>query len=211
MMENVCQGEFEKGITSYIEREKYLLLKEIKIAVLGAGGLGSNCAFNLARCGFSKFVLIDFDIVEPSNLNRQFYFLKQIGKPKVEALKKNLLQINPAIEVETLNTKIQSKEDLKAFDDFDAIIEAFDQAKYKKMTAEYFMKRKNLLVTASGIAGYGNSDRIKVRKISETFYMVGDMISESNEKNPPFSPCVNIAAAKQADIVLNFFLTPDSK
>ncbi|MDY0131537.1 MAG: sulfur carrier protein ThiS adenylyltransferase ThiF [Desulforegulaceae bacterium] len=203
-MEKVI-NEFEKGILTYLGSEKYFFLKEIKIAVLGAGGLGSNCAFNLVRCGFTKFVLIDFDIVEPSNLNRQFYFLNQCGKPKVEALKENLLKINPDLEIETFCQKIESKNDLKTFDDCDAIIEAFDNSFYKKITAEYFMKRRNLLVSASGISGFGNSDRIKVKKISETFYIVGDFVSESNEKTPPFSPCVNIAAAKQADIVFEFF------
>ena len=68
-------------------------LRDSIIGIAGAGGLGSNVAISLSRAGIGKLIISDFDIIEPSNLNRQQYFIEQIGKPKVIALKENLMRI----------------------------------------------------------------------------------------------------------------------
>ena len=65
------------------------------MAVAGLGGLGSNIAVSLARLGVGHLHLIDFDRVDVTNLNRQQYFADQVGMPKTEALRENLLRINP--------------------------------------------------------------------------------------------------------------------
>lgn len=65
---------FVEGLGRYFSGEQLERIRRVKVGIAGAGGLGSNCAFNLVRSGFSDFVICDFDIVEPSNLNRQFYF-----------------------------------------------------------------------------------------------------------------------------------------
>jgi sulfur carrier protein ThiS adenylyltransferase len=197
--------EFEKGIISHIGKDKHSFIKTRKIGIAGAGGLGSNCAFNLVRCGFEKFVIIDHDKIEFSNLNRQFYFSDQVGRYKVDALEDNLKRINPAVQVDSYLEKILRKEDFRCFENCDAIVEAFDSPEYKKMIVEKFIGSGILLVAASGIAGCGNSDNIRIKKIKDSFYLVGDMVSEAGVSLPPFSPCTNIAAAKQADIVYNYF------
>ena len=74
----------------------------MKIGIAGAGGLGSNVALNLVRSGIDAFRIVDFDCVEASNLNRQFYFRDQIGRPKVEALRENLQRIRPEVEVDAI-------------------------------------------------------------------------------------------------------------
>ena len=74
-------------------------IQSVKIGIAGAGGLGSNCAFNLTRVGFKNFKIVDFDVIEYSNLNRQFFFYGQVGMKKIDALKVNLLLINPDISV----------------------------------------------------------------------------------------------------------------
>lgn len=198
-------NQFEKGVISYLGEEKFRKITGVKTGIAGAGGLGSNCAFNLVRCGFKKFRIADYDHVEFSNLNRQFYFGEQVGKLKTESLKENLLRINPDLEIEVINKKIQSKSDLKVFDDCNCIVEAFDKSCFKKMIVEYFMPKPHLLVAGSGLAGTGNSDAIKVRKIKDNFFVVGDMVSGVGKDLPPFSPCTNIAAAKQADIIFSYF------
>lgn len=199
-------NSFEKGILEYLDEEALFFIGKQKIGILGAGGLGSNSAFNLARCGFKKFMIVDFDIVAASNLNRQFYFFDQLGVFKTEALKENLLKINPDLEIELINKKIESKTNLEVFTGCNAIIEGFDNSFYKKMAAEFFIKKKIFMVCGSGIAGYGNSDKIMIRQIRDSFFMAGDFKTEVNEKNYPYSPCVNITAAKQADIVFSWFL-----
>ena len=66
-------------------------LRESSVGIAGLGGLGSNAAISLARAGIGKLVLVDFDNVEKNNLSRQYYFLEQVGKTKVESLKENML------------------------------------------------------------------------------------------------------------------------
>ena len=199
-------NDFEYGLEKYIGRERLEKLQKIKVGIAGAGGLGSNCAFNLARSGFKKLKIVDFDIVEPANLNRQFYFIDQIGMPKVEALKKNLERINPDLELEIFQLKINAENIVELFSDCEVIVEAFDNVAGKTLLAEKFYSSGKLVVCASGLGGWGNTDDIKVRKVHPKFYMVGDMMTEVNKDIPPISPRVNITAAKQADIVLDYII-----
>ncbi|AEV69114.1 sulfur carrier protein ThiS adenylyltransferase ThiF [Acetivibrio clariflavus] len=197
---------FEKGLCNYLGEENLKKIQKLKVGIAGAGGLGSNCAFNLVRSGFKKLKIVDFDVVEPSNLNRQFYFLDQLNTSKVNALRSNLLRINPDLEIEALNIKLEKENIEQVFEECDIVVEAFDKAAYKALIAESFFSSGKLVVCASGLAGWGKSDDIVVKKIHEKFYMVGDFVSEVNEDLPPISPRVNIAAAKQANIVLSYAL-----
>jgi sulfur carrier protein ThiS adenylyltransferase len=199
-------NDFEKSLLKYFTAKQLKKIQNIKVAIVGAGGLGSNCAFNLVRCGFKKFTICDFDSVELSNLNRQFYFNAQVGMPKVEALKENLLKINLGLEISALKITVTPKNIKSLFSDCDAIVEAFDKVVGKKMMVEAYIKSDKFFVLASGIAGWGNSDEIKTRRINKTFHIVGDMKSEVSVELPPCSPRVNIAAAKEADIILEWAL-----
>ncbi|GAE86885.1 sulfur carrier protein ThiS adenylyltransferase ThiF [Acetivibrio straminisolvens] len=200
-------NEFENGLMSYLGKERLEKLNKVKIGIAGAGGLGSNCALHLVRSGFKSLKIVDFDVVEPSNLNRQFFFLDQLGCPKVLALKENLSRINPDITIEAIHKKVDKNNVRELFDDCDAVVEAFDKVECKTMMVETFASSGKFFVCASGLAGWGNSDEIKIRKIHDKFYMVGDFVTGVKEGVPPFSPRVNIAAAKQADLILSFFLT----
>jgi sulfur carrier protein ThiS adenylyltransferase len=199
-------NEFEKSLLMYFTREQIDKIRHVHVGIAGAGGLGSNCAFNLVRCGFNKITVCDFDRVETSNLNRQFYFSDQIGISKVEALKSNLLRINPDVEITAYQERITAQNAGTLFEKCDAVVEAFDQAADKKMLAEVYAYSKQFYVSASGLAGWGNSDGIIVRKISETFCLIGDGKSGVSQQSPPCSPRVNIAAAKEADCVLAWAL-----
>lgn len=201
----------EQGIAKYIGKDRLRQLQGIRIGIAGAGGLGSNCAMHLVRSGFKRFVLADFDCIEESNLNRQFYFMEQIGKSKVEALGDNLQSINPDLDITAHLTEVCRENMHDLFDDCDVIIEAFDDAAAKKALVETFLPTGKLLVTASGMGGAGSSDEIKTRKVRDNFYIVGDMKTECNAETPPFSPRVAICAAKQADIVLNHYLNKFQK
>jgi len=81
-------------------------LKKAKICILGLGGLGSNVATLLARSGIGYLKLVDFDIVEASNLNRQQYRISHIGIKKTEAIRTIIKEINPFVEIETLDVKV---------------------------------------------------------------------------------------------------------
>jgi len=199
-------NDFEKGLLKYFTIEQLNKIQSQIIGVAGAGGLGSNCAVNLVRSGFKNFYIYDFDKVDYSNLNRQFYFLEQVGLPKVEALKANLKKINPDIKIFTEEVTINENNVISLFEKCPIVVEAFDKAESKKMIAEFFYDNKKLIVSASGLAGYGNADDIITRKIKDNFYLIGDMKSQCDAVLFPYSPRVNVAAAKQADIVLKFVL-----
>lgn len=199
-------NDFEYGLEKYLGRARLEKLQKIKVGIAGAGGLGSNCAFNLVRSGFRKLKIVDFDIVEPANLNRQFYFIDQIGMPKVEALKKNLERINPDLELEIFQLKINAENIIELFGDCEVIVEAFDNVASKTLLAEKFHSSGKLVVCASGLGGWGNTDEIKIRKVHPKFYIVGDLMTEVNSDLPPISPRVNITAAKQADIVVDYII-----
>ncbi len=199
-------NEFEKALTRYIKLDDLEKIQSLKIGIIGAGGLGSNAAVNLVRSGFKSFIIADFDQVEASNLNRQFYFLKQKGELKVEALKKNLLLINPDLAIKTICQEITKDNIADIFKSCDIIIEACDRVASKKIVVEEFMQGDKLLVSASGVAGYGNSDQIKIKEINDKFYLVGDFCSEVGDEHQPLAPKVNLVAAKQADIILNSVL-----
>ena len=79
------------------------IVQKASVGIMGLGGLGTVVAGALARVGVGRLILADFDVVEPSNLNRQQYSISQIGEKKTEALKKNLLQMNPYIMIKTVD------------------------------------------------------------------------------------------------------------
>ena len=199
---------FEQGVARYIGAENLRRLQAMKIGIAGAGGLGSNCAQLLVRSGFRRFLLVDFDRVEPSNLNRQFFFPPQVGMPKVEALRDNLLSINPDLELEVRVVRAAPATVCDMFLSCDAVVECFDDPEAKKMLVEVMLTLGKFVVAASGIAGCGDADAVATHRLGERFYVVGDMTTEACDETPPLAPRVALAAAKQADIVLEHFLNP---
>lgn len=175
-----------------------------RIGIAGAGGLGSNCAMHLVRMGFRRFVIADFDRVESSNLNRQFFFAHQVGQEKVAALRTNLAAINPEIEVDTHSVRVTADNIGDLFDPCDAVVEAFDRVEAKQLLVERYFRKKTFLVAASGIGGWGDADRIVTTQIAPAFYVVGDGVTEANDTCPPMSAVVSVAAAKQADLVFTY-------
>lgn len=199
-------NEFEKALAAVLGEENLCKIQKVRVGLAGAGGLGSNCAACLVRSGFKKFKIVDFDRVEVSNLNRQFFFAGQVGRLKVEALAENLLKINPDLEIEALAARIEAANAAGLFSGCDVLVEALDRAQDKKMLIEACLGTGMLVVAASGVAGWGRSDGINLRKLSDRFYLVGDLVSEAGPDCPPLAPGVAVAAAKQADAVLSFVL-----
>ena len=197
---------FEIALERYLKPVQLETIRKVKIGIAGAGGLGSNCAHMLVRTGFRRFRIIDFDNLDYSNLNRQFYFTDQVGQPKALKLKENLIRINSDVDIEAVFSKIEEENVAQVFADCDIVVEAFDRPEYKKLIVETYMDTNKFLVAASGLAGWGDSDRIRVHKVKENFYLVGDLTTAVGQDNPPLAPCVHIAAAKQADLVLTWVM-----
>lgn len=191
-----------RGLLNYFTEAQLVCIEACRIGIAGAGGLGSNCAMNLVRSGFKHLTIIDFDSVEPANLNRQFFFPDQVGMLKVEALRDNLIRLNPFLELKIHDERITAENAETLFHGCTVIVEAFDVAKEKQMLVESFYRSQVLLIAASGLAGWQDSDFMITRKINRKFYVVGDAESEAGPGSPPCAPRVNIAAAKQANLIL---------
>jgi len=129
-----------ESLRNTLGEERLSSLAGAKIGIGGAGGLGSNAAMHLVRSGCKNLTIVDFDRIEPSNLNRQFYFADQVGRLKVEALAENLTRINPELKL-TITTQRITKENVEIlFADCDLWIEAFDRAEVKKVFVEAALK-----------------------------------------------------------------------
>lgn len=202
-------NDFKTVSQHFFAPEQIRKIVKTKVCIAGCGGLGSNIAHMLVRCGFKKFVLMDFDVVEMKNLNRQFFFPDQAGLLKTEALVRNLCMINHDLETETITDRFESFCDIKdRVKDCHIFIEAFDDPKSKASFVNGVLGsglKQKYLIAASGIAGFGKSDDIVVKKISDTFYIVGDGSSDIKDA-PPLVPRVMVGAAKQADLVLEITL-----
>lgn len=183
-------------------------IKRATVGIAGLGGLGSAIAVALARIGVGRLVLADFDVVEPSNLNRQQYFIDQIGLPKSEALLVNLRRINPYVEYESHAVRLEPCNIPSLFSAADVMVEAFDRADQKAMLLQTWTGSfpDRPIVAASGVAGYGLGEAIKVRKMGVQVYIVGDLETGASPGCGLMAPRVGIAAHMQANLVLRLLL-----
>ena len=187
-------------------------LKKTRVCILGLGGLGSNVAVLLARSGIGYLKLVDFDIVEASNLNRQQYRISHIGIKKTEAMKSIIREINPFVEVDILDIKVDRENIYSIVGDIEIVVEAFDIAETKAMAIEELLTNGNkMLVSASGMAGLGSANEIITRKIRDNFYLVGDNYSDYEEYSGIMSTRVMICAAHQANVVLRLILGEENE
>lgn len=198
---------FELGLTRYLDEGLLAFLRNVRIGIIGAGGLGSNCAVHLVRSGFARLVLADADAVEPSNLNRQNFTLAQVGCPKVMALRDNLLAINPEVRIEAHHLHVDARNMPGLFGSCDAVVEAVDDPRTKKLIIETMAPMGRLVVGASGLGGMGRAGEMRARTLGPSLVIVGDHATACGAGAPPLSPGVGMAAAMQADVVLNHFHT----
>lgn len=191
------------GLGRYLHTDELAVLASARIGIAGAGGLGSNTAMLLARSGIGNFLIIDPDRIEPSNLNRQHYWPDQIGLAKVEALKTQLLRLNPDIRVETSQSMLTADNLLNVLEGAPIWVEALDEAKTKKMFVEKALLSGCRVASASGLAGYGG-EPMRKRQLGN-LVIIGDFKSAVGT-DPPLAPRVVQAAALLADCVLEFLL-----
>ncbi len=185
-------------------------LKNASVGIAGIGGLGSNAAIALVRAGIGRLVLVDFDKVEESNLDRQYYFLDQIGKPKVDVIKENIRRIDPNVKVETYDLKLERGSMAKPFKDVDVVIEALDKAVTKTEFIEEILLNlpEKPLVAASGVAGYGHSERIVTKRLGK-LNMCYDEYALSSENDILMAPRVCLIANWEANLALEIILGED--
>jgi sulfur carrier protein ThiS adenylyltransferase len=186
-------------------------LRKGRVGVAGLGGLGSAVAVALARMGVGSLVLADFDVVEPSNLNRQQFFVEQIGLSKTEALRQNLSRINPFVDLQLHTLELSPENVPDLFAGVRVIVEAFDRAAAKAMIIDTVLTRMKgvAVVSASGLAGFGPANDIVTRRLARDLYVVGDEKTEARPGEGLMAPRVGVAAHHQASAVVRLLLGED--
>jgi sulfur carrier protein ThiS adenylyltransferase len=183
-------------------------IKRSVVGIAGLGGLGSVVAIALARSGVGTLILVDFDVVEPSNLNRQQYFTHQIGMPKAKALQESIAGINPYVNILAFQEKLTRNNVGRIFKEAEVIVEAFDKAEEKAMLINAVSEKMpgKYIVAASGVAGYGDNNEIKTIRFSPKIYIIGDHKTPAQPGAGLMAPRVGIAAHHQANLVLRILL-----
>ena len=196
---------FEQGLLRYLKPEQLTLIQSKRIGLGGAGGLGSNCAMMLVRSGFKHLEIIDQDVIDASNLNRQQFFLNEIGLPKVGITKKRLTDINPDADIKTHHTQWNETLGAGLFKGCDIIVEAFDNVEWKSRFAQFYAPLFPVVVSGVGTAGLMEKKPMTVKKLGN-IYICGDLSTDSHQGHPPMAPRVSQCAGMMAEIVLDITL-----
>ncbi len=183
-------------------------MKAARVGIAGLGGLGSVVAQSLARVGVGELILVDFDVVEPSNLNRQQYRVEDIGLAKTEAMAAQLRSVNPCTRVITHRVVLDERNLSEIFNGVDVLVECLDRAEAKAILIRAAAESlpDTFVVGASGVAGYGESNRIQTLRLGDRVFMVGDMVSAAEPGRGLMAPRVGIAANHQANLVVNLLM-----
>lgn len=201
-------SEFREGLKRYLSDKQIQLLRQTAVGIAGVGGLGSNVAMLLARSGIEYLTLIDHDIVDKSNLNRQQYWPRHLHKKKVDAIKETLLDLNPHIELKIHHLFLDERNIDSLLPSCSIWVEALDNAESKALFVEKALLANCLVIAASGICGIGGPAMTK-RKIGR-LTLVGDFQTDLSMA-PPMAPRVAQAAALMADDVLENILNSADK
>ena len=209
MLEDICL----EGLSKRDIKDSNDIFQSSRVCILGLGGLGSNIAVMLARSSIGTLHLIDFDDVEISNLNRQYYTLENIDMKKTQAIKNIIEKINPFVEVIIENTKITEKNIDNIIKDEKYIVEALDDADSKAMLVNKILESypEKYIISASGMAGVGDSNGIKTKRVMKNLYICGDGFRDYEEYSGMMAPRVNLCAAHQANLVLELILEESKK
>ena len=204
----VTKEVFYQALVKRHGAENQKKFDDATVAICGLGGLGSNIAICLARVGIGKLILIDFDTVDVTNLHRQQYKFNQVGMPKTDALKENLLEINPFIKIETHQVKLTDENTSSLIKEADVICEAFDNPECKAMLTDIVFTNypEKYLVSGSGMAGLSSANDIVTRKITSHFFISGDGVSDVNAGTGLVATRVMVCAGHEAHMVIRLLM-----
>ena len=208
MQQLISKEELERAFDARFPKEMQKKLRNAKVAVAGLGGLGSNIAVMLARSGVGHLLLVDYDVVDVTNLNRQMYGISHIGKPKTQALTEILYQINPYLTYESHCTKVTEDNIEKLFMEFPIVCEAFDRPDQKAMLVREILTRcpNTTLVSGNGMAGYGDANEIQTHRMMNRLYVCGDQSTDIEDGIGLMAPRVAVCAAHEANKVIQLIM-----
>ena len=164
-------------MSDYLDRSRKLLgedkikaLEDKVILVIGIGGVGGTALEAMARSGFKKFIIIDFDVVDETNLNRQvLYTFQDIGKEKVHVAKEHLLKIHSGLEIKTITAKIgETNLDDLNLGDVDFVVDAIDFVEGKLHIYEYAQSHHIPLISSRGMGNRFDPESVTITKLNKT-------------------------------------------
>lgn len=197
------QNALHNGLQRYFSPEQLDALRETRVGIAGAGGLGSNAALMLARSGVGSLLLVDDDVVDASNLNRQQYWPRHVGQPKVDALTELLRELNPDINIDARHMRLTRENLPDVLPACPIWVEAFDGPEDKTLLVENALLSGLRIASASGMGGFGGAAMGK--RYLGNLVLVGDFTTDIMTA-PPLAPRVTEAAALLADAVLEMIL-----
>ncbi len=145
-------------------------LGDKKVAVFGIGGVGSYACEALIRCGIGNLTMVDYDIIDITNINRQIHATyNTIGKPKVEVMRERALDINPSINI-TIHNKCfdSSNKDYLLNENYDYVVDSIDMVSSKIDLIEESKLKGLSIISAMGAANKLNPTMLQVNDIYET-------------------------------------------
>ena len=163
----------------WLERTELLLgkdqlrkLKKSHVLVVGLGGVGAYAAEQICRAGVGNMTIVDGDVIEPSNRNRQLpALISTTGKPKTEVLKERFLDINPELNLTVVNDFIRDEKiaELLSSQPFDYVVDAIDTLSPKVYLVYHAVQHGFNVVSSMGAGGKMDPSKIQVSDISKSF------------------------------------------
>ena len=208
MQQMISNEELDRAFDARFPDEMRKKLRGAKVAVAGLGGLGSNIAVMLARSGIGHLFLVDFDVVDVTNLNRQMYFISHLGLPKTEALPQILYQINPYLICESMQIKVTPENVRELFEEYPIVCEAFDKPDQKAMLVRELLMQcpETIVVSGNGMAGYGDTNDICTSQKMRRLYVCGDQKTDVGGGIGLMAPRVAACAAHEANKVIQLIM-----
>ncbi len=175
-------------------------LKEKSVFILGIGGVGGYLCEALARSGVGHIILMDGDVIDETNINRQIIALySTVGLAKVDVMKERILDINPKCDVETINCFLEDDLSILKEFSFDYFIDCCDDVRVKKALLSYFDERKDFLCCL-GTAKKLDPSKLEITKLDKTFNDPLARILRKYVKDSHLSSKVNVLFSSELPI-----------
>ena len=168
-----------------IQEKGIQILRDSCVLVMGLGGVGGNAVESLARSGVGKLILVDGDVIQESNINRQLIAtIHTIGLDKVRAMKDRILEINPECDVITHKEFFDESKKILINDELDFVIDAIDTISSKLDLIEICKEKKIPFISCLGMANRFDPSKLKITRLDKT-------------ENDPFAKALRTAARKR--------------
>lgn len=186
-----------------VSKDNVELLKKSKVAVIGLGGVGGNALESLVRFNIGNIVLVDNDVVDITNLNRQLLSLRSnIGLNKTEVARNRILDINPDCNIICLNLFLNKSNIEELFKyDFDYLVDACDTIDTKMLLIEECNKRNIKIISCMGTANKFNPTLLEIIDIRKTTYDSIAKILRKRIKDNNIKYKIDVVCSKEKPIV----------